>query len=169
MKQSFFASQETIAPLFVRLLLGLVLFPHGAQKLFGWFGGSGFEGTMAYFTGTVGLPWIMGFLVILIEVFGSLFLIAGFATRLSAMAVGCVMLGIVATTMNDYFFMNWFGDHKSEGMEYFLLAIGMALSLVSGGAGKWSADNLVASRKEARRKRSETDLVPGISANRKTA
>ena len=70
--------------LIARLALGLTIFPHGAQKLLGWFGGYGFEGTMGFFTTQMHLPYIMGLLVILIEFFGSLFLIFGFLTRVAA-------------------------------------------------------------------------------------
>ena len=65
-------TNNSIAPLIVRVFLGLVIFPHGAQKLLGWFNGPGFDGTMQYFTKTEGLPWIVGFTVILVEFLGAL-------------------------------------------------------------------------------------------------
>lgn len=136
-------SNNTAATL-TRTALGLVLFAHGAQKLLGWFGGYGFEGTMGFFTQTVGLPWIVGFLVIIIEFFGSLSLIAGFATRLWSIAIFFLTLGIIQTTHIQYgFFMNWFGNQKGEGIEYFLLMLGLAGSLVFSGAGKYSIDSLI--------------------------
>ena len=52
--QSLVATGDSFAPLFLRVALGVMMFPHGAQKLFGWFGGYGFTGSMGYFTGTVG-------------------------------------------------------------------------------------------------------------------
>jgi len=125
----------------LRVLLGLVLFPHGAQKLLGWFGGYGFDGTMGFLTGTVGLPWILAFLVILIEFFGALLLIAGFATRIVAVGVISLFTGIVFTShLQNGFFMNWGGSQAGEGFEYHLLAIGIALALLISGAGKWSVD-----------------------------
>lgn len=123
------------ANLVLRLFLALVLFPHGAQKLLGWFGGFGFEASMHYFTGQVGLPWIIGFLVIMIEFFAPLALVLGVAVRLSAAAIAVVMTGIIVTTFHDHFFMDWFGNQHTEGMEFFLLAIGIAVSLVVTGGG----------------------------------
>jgi putative oxidoreductase len=151
MKKLIFTTRETGAPLFVRIFLGLVLFPHGAQKLLGWFGGFGLEGTMDYFTGTVGLPWLVGFLVIIVEFFGSLALILGFAVRLWSIAMAVVMTGVIITHFSTYFFMDWFGIQKTEGMEFFLLAIGMAISLVYSGAGAWSIDALLQKSKPTKR------------------
>lgn len=142
MKKLIFNTSNTYAPLATRTLLALVLFPHGAQKLFGWFSGFGFKGTMDYFTQTVGLPWVVGFLVILLEFFGPLALLVGWGTRLWSFALLCVFSGIVLTVHHDYFFMNWFGMQKGEGAEFFLLAIGMCVSLTWSGAGRLSIDAL---------------------------
>ena len=128
----------------LRIVLGLVVFPHGAQKLLGWFGGYGFEGTMNYFTGTVGLPWIVGFLVIILEFFGSLALIAGIGTRMIAGSFIILGVGIVLTShIQNGFFINWFGNQAGEGYEYFLLWIGMAIALLLNGGGKYSVDKLL--------------------------
>ena len=105
MKQLIFKTNNAMAPLFLRLFLAIVLFPHGAQKLLGWFNGFGFEGTMGYFTGTVGLPWIIGLLVIIIEFVGPLALILGFAVRFWSIAIAVVMAGIILTNFTGYFFM----------------------------------------------------------------
>ena len=141
---SLVATGDSFAPLFVRVSLGLMLFPHGAQKLLGWFGGYGFTGTMGYFTGTVGTPWVVGLLVILGEFFGSLMLITGLGTRFAAASLVVIMLGAVWQHKSNGFFMNWFGNQKGEGLEFFVLAIGMAVALVISGAGKWSVDSLFA-------------------------
>src|SRR3954464_13447259 len=96
-----------------RLVLGLVMFPHGAQKLLGWFGGYGFSGTMDFFTGTMHLPAPLAFLVIAAEFFGAVGLILGAGTRVAAFGVASVMLGAIATTHAQFgFFMNWFGAQK---------------------------------------------------------
>lgn len=134
------APTHDYALLFLRLLLGVVLFPHGAQKLLGWFGGFGFAGTMHYFTETRGFSWPIGFLVILIEFFGPLALFLGIATRFWSAAIAFVMAGIILTTFRAYFFMDWFGVQKSEGSEYFLLAIGMSVALAIAGPGRLSLD-----------------------------
>ena len=114
--------------------------------MLGWFGGFGFEGSMGYFTQDVGLPWIVGFAVIIIEFFGPIFLILGLGTRIWSLGILAIMTGIIVTTFNDYFFMNWFGSQKTEGYEFFLLAIGMALSLIISGAGRYSIDAAISKK-----------------------
>ena len=127
-----------------RIILGLVILPHGAQKLLGWFGGFGFTNTMTYFTQTAGLPWIIAFLVIMGESFGALGLIFGFLTRLSAFGLICIMLGAIITVHSpNGFFMNWFGKQAGEGFEYHLLVIGICIPLLIGGGGRYSVDGLL--------------------------
>jgi putative oxidoreductase len=127
-----------------RVILGCVMFPHGAQKLFGWFGGFGFTNTMTYFTETAGLPWIIAFLIIMGESFGSLGLIVGFFTRLSAFGLICIMVGAIITVhIPNGLFMNWFGKQAGEGFEYHLLVIGISIPLLVSGGGKYSVDELI--------------------------
>ena len=127
-----------------RVILGCVMLPHGAQKLFGWFGGFGFSNTMTYFTQTAGLPWIIAFLIIMGESLGSLGLIVGFFTRLSALGLICIMVGAIITVhIPNGFFMNWFGKQAGEGFEYHLLVIGMSIPLLISGGGKYSVDGLI--------------------------
>jgi putative oxidoreductase len=143
MKKIMFSTSSGYGPFLVRIALGAVLFAHGAQKFLGWFGGFGFEGSMNYFTEQRGLPWIIGFLVIIIEFFGAIAIIVGAATRLWSLGILGVMSAIIITTFNDHFFMNWFGTQKEEGYEFFLLAIGMSASLVISGAGSLSIDRVI--------------------------
>mgnify|MGYP003957001285 FL=1 len=127
-----------------RVILGCVMFPHGVQKLFGWFGGFGFTNTMIYFTQTAGLPWIVAFLIIMGESLGSLGLIVGFFTRLSALGLIFIMVGAITTVhIPNGFFMNWFGKNAGEGFEYHLLVIGMSIPLLISGGGKYSVDGLI--------------------------
>jgi putative oxidoreductase len=120
------------------------MFPHGMQKLFGWFGGFGFTNTMTYFTQTAGLPWIIAFLIIMGESLGSLGLIVGFFTRLSALGLIFIMVGAITTVhIPNGFFMNWFGKNAGEGFEYHLLVIGMSIPLLISGGGKYSVDGLI--------------------------
>lgn len=138
---STFRTTKAWSPLAVRLFLGGVMLPHGMQKLLGSFQGYGFEGTMGFFTETLGMPWVLGFLVIMLEFFGSLLLIAGLATRFVATAFIAVMLGAISKVAGEYgFFMNWFGNQAGEGYEYHLLMVGMALSLLISGGGRLSVD-----------------------------
>jgi len=145
MYKKVFATTDTWAPLVLRVTLGLLIFPHGAQKLLGWFGGYGFSGTMGFFTGTLGIPALFAFLAIVAESFGALGLIVGLATRVAALGVGATMAvaALVTYSQNGYFFMNWFGAQSGEGIEYHLLAVGVAMALIVSGGGKWSLDRLL--------------------------
>jgi len=145
--KALFDTDESWSGLILRLTLGLVMFPHGAQKLLGWFGGAGFEGTMGFFTQKAGLPWIVAFLVVIGESFGSVGLLAGFLTRFTAASFIVIMLGAIVTTHIPHgFFMNWFGQQQGEGYEYHLLVIGLAAALLVTGAGRWSVDRAVTER-----------------------
>jgi putative oxidoreductase len=147
--RAFFATDDRWTGLILRLTLGLVMFPHGAQKLLGWFGGFGFDGTMGFFTQKMGLPWIIAFLVIMGEFFGSLALIVGFFTRFVAASFVAIMVGAITTSHLPHgFFMNWSGQQQGEGYEYHLLVIGMSVALMLMGAGRWSVDRMVAQRIE---------------------
>ena len=134
-------TNDRIEPLLLRLLLGVVFFPHGAQKVLGWFGGHGFAGTLGFFTQQMHVPALLAFLAIAAEFAGSLGLILGLLTRVAAFGILANMLVAVATVHSQVgFFMNWSGTQKGEGFEFHLLAIGMALALIIAGGGKLSAD-----------------------------
>ena len=139
---SLVATGDSLAATVLRLALGLMILPHGLQKTLGWFGGYGFKGSMGYLTDTVGAPWLLALLAILAESVGGLMLLAGFGTRVAALGVGGVML--VAATMHwsNGFFMNWFGQQKGEGVEFHLLALGIAAALLVLGGGRFSVDGL---------------------------
>ena len=127
----------------MRLVLGIVFFPHGAQKMLGWFGGFGFSATMGFFTHQ-GIPAIFAFLAIAAEFFGSLGLIVGFLTRIAAFGIMCNMVVAVATVhAPNGFFMNWSGQQKGEGFEFHLLVLGIGLALLIWGAGAASIDRLL--------------------------
>ena len=148
--RQLFQTDDSWTGLLLRLTLGLVMFPHGAQKLLGWYGGFGFTGTMGFFTETMHLPWIVALLVIVGEFFGSLGLIAGLLTRLTAVSFMVIMLGAIITVhLQNGFFMNWSGKQLGEGYEYHLLVIGIGLALLVTGAGMWSVDKVIAERVRA--------------------
>jgi len=147
MIRKLLATNTDILQLILRLTLGIVIFPHGAQKLLGWFGGGGFSATMQGMTG-MGLPSVIVFLVIVAEFFGSLGLITGFLTRFSAFGIAIVMLGAVATVHAKIgFFMNWMGQQQGEGFEYHLLVLGIALALMIRGGGAYSVDGALQGNK----------------------
>jgi len=127
----------------LRLVLGVVFFAHGAQKMLGWFGGFGFHGTMGAFT-QMGMPAALAFLIICTEFFGGLGLIVGLLTRIAALGITGLMIGaIFMVHLANGFFMNWMGTQKGEGFEYHLLVIAMAVVLVLRGAGAFSADRVL--------------------------
>ncbi len=146
MLKRLFDTKDNVSLLVARLALGIVFFPHGAQKLLGWFGGFGFSGTLDALT-QGGMPWIVALLVILGESLGSISLILGFLSRFCAFGIGCIMLGaILIVHHQNGFFMNWQGNQKGEGFEYHLLALGLAFALMIGGGGKWSVDRLISQK-----------------------
>jgi putative oxidoreductase len=127
----------------LRLTLAVVMFPHGAQKVFGWFGGHGFKGTMKFFTSS-GTPAILALLAIVAEFLGPVGLFVGFLTRVAALGIACVMVVAILTVHGQHgFFMNWYGNQKGEGFEYHLLVLGIAISLIVAGAGDWSLDHIL--------------------------
>lgn len=136
------ATDRSTILLVLRITLAVVFFPHGAQKMLGWFGGPGFGGEMELLTGIVGLPVIVAFLVIVIEFFAPLALAAGFLSRLAAFGIAAVMVGAVFAGghLQVGFFMDWTGAQSGEGFEYHLLAIGIAAALIIGGGGALSLD-----------------------------
>ena len=128
----------------VRLVLGIVFFAHGAQKMLGWFGGYGFQGTMGFFTHS-GIPAPLAFLAICAEFFGGLGLIVGLLSRIAAFGIMVNMLVAIATVHRfNGFFMNWFGNQKGEGYEYHLLAVALCLVVMIKGAGALSLDRALA-------------------------
>ena len=147
MKKLFETDPNNWSALIARLALSIVIFPHGAQKLFGWFGGYGFGGTMGFLTSQAGLPYIIALLVILIESIAALFIFFGFATRIAAFGILANFLGIVIKIdAGNNFFMNWGGTQKGEGLEYFLLLFGLAIILLITGGGKASVDAVLAKK-----------------------
>jgi putative oxidoreductase len=128
----------------LRLVLGVVFFFHGAQKVLGWFGGYGFSGTMNFFTHNMGIPAVFAFLAIAAEFLGSLGLILGLLARVAAggIIVNMVMAILMVHRANGIF-MNWSGNQKGEGYEYHLLAIAIGLAVVIRGAGAFSVDRLI--------------------------
>jgi len=147
--QTLFKTNDSVSSLIARLALGLVMFPHGAQKALGWFGGYGFNGTMGFFTGQMHIPAVFAFLAIAAEFAGSIGLITGFLSRVAAFGIGMNMA--VATLLvhgANGFFMNWYGNQKGEGFEYHLLTLGLAVGVILAGAGKWSIDSVLSRRLE---------------------
>ncbi|MBA2458296.1 MAG: DoxX family protein [Gemmatimonadales bacterium] len=141
--RSLLRTDADVGPLILRLTLAAVFFPHGAQKMLGWFGGPGFTGEMQFFTETMGIPAVFAFLAIVTEFFGPIGLALGLLGRVAAFGIGCVMVVAALTSHVQHgFFMNWFGEMSagSEGFEYHLLVLGMVLVIVIKGSGGLSLD-----------------------------
>ena len=145
MIRKLFATDDNTATAILRLVLGVVFFAHGAQKMLGWFGGFGFSGTMGFFTGTMHIPAPLAFLAIAAEFFGSLGLILGFLTRIAALGIATNMVVAIATVHSAVgFFMNWNGTQKGEGYEMHLLVLAMTAFLIIRGGGAFSIDRAIA-------------------------
>lgn len=144
----FFATNDSKTLFFQRLILALVIFPHGAQKLLGWFGGPGFDGTVKMMGDYMHIPAPVAVLVILAESFGALALAMGAFTRFAAAGITLTMLGaIFIAHVPNGFFMNWSGAQAGEGFEYHLLALALSIPLIVKGAGSYSVDKVIASHR----------------------
>jgi len=145
MFKEFLRTDNSPAQLVIRLALGVVMFPHGAQKVLGWFGGTGINKTLQAFAG-MGFPdWsvvaLMG-----VESLGAVLLVFGFLTRLWAIGIGAsITICMFLSHVQHGFFMNWFGQQQGEGFEYHLLVIGICLALLIKGGGALSVDRKLSS------------------------
>jgi putative oxidoreductase len=146
MIRTIVSTDDSIATVILRLVLGVVFFAEGAQKMLGWFGGSGFAGTMGFFTGTMHVPAPLAFLAICAEFFG-MGLIIGFLTRIAVFGIATNMVVAIATVHRHFgFFMNWNGTQKGEGFEFHLLVLAIAAFLMIRGAGAFSVDHVLSIR-----------------------
>ena len=133
-------------PMLARLALGIVVFPHGAQKVLGWFGGSGIDGALGFYT-SMGVPAFLGWIAMTIELVGGIALIVGILGRVAAFAVALDM--VVAVIQMHWmvgFFMNWDGQLRGEGFEFHILAVTLALIVIIRGSGALSLDRAIMTR-----------------------
>jgi len=149
--RKLFHTDDDIATAILRLVLGVVFFAHGAQKMLGWFGGYGFSGTMGFFTRSMHIPAPFAVLAIAAEFFGGIGLILGFLTLLAAFGIAVNMLVAIAMVHSSFgFFMNWTGVQKGEGFEYHLLVLAMTVFLIIRGAGAFSVDGVISAATPSR-------------------
>ena len=136
------ADKQAWAPAALRAPLGVILFAHGAQKVFGWFGGYGWNGSMEYFEQTLHIPAPFAIAAFLIELIGGLALLGGFLTRWAAIFVaGEMLVAAVKVHLPNGFFLNWSNTpNQGHGIEYSLLVIGTAIALAIIGGGRYSVD-----------------------------
>jgi putative oxidoreductase len=139
----FVQTERSYALLVLRVALAVVIFPHGVQKLLGWFGGPGVDGTMQLFA-ALGVPAAIAVLVIVSDFFGSLALAIGVFGRFASFGTTMVMLGaMVLVHSPNGFFLNWNGDQAGEGIQFHLLVLAVAVVLMVKGSGAWSIDRLL--------------------------
>jgi putative oxidoreductase len=134
------ATSESLGPLALRVPVGIIFMAHGAQKLFGWFGGYGLEGTGQWMA-SIGLQpgYLMALLAGSAEFFGALALLLGLLVRPAAGALGFTMLvAILGVHAGKGFFV------ASNGIEYALALFAASLSLLASGGGRASADAALA-------------------------
>lgn len=154
MRTRTLTTSGSLGPTVARLSLGVILFPHGAQHLLGWFGGYGFGGTLGWMTGTLGFPAPLAALAIVTEFLAPIALVLGLGSRFAALGVIGIMLGALSTHLQNGFFMNWFGGLPagSEGYEYHLIMLALAATVVLEGGGLGSLDRVLTRRGESGRR-----------------
>ncbi len=128
--------------LVVRVIVGLLLFGHGSQKLFGWFGGHGLKGTAGWL-GSIGMQpaTFWAFMAGLSEAAGGLLLALGFLNPIGS-------LGIIAAMLTATFKVHWTKGiwNMNGGMEFPLTNIAVALGIALTGPGAYSLDAMLGIR-----------------------
>ena len=143
MVQSLLSTDSSSAALVLRLTLAAVMFPHGAQKVLGWFGGYGLKGTLGYFQNTLGIPAPLALAAFAAEFLAPIALVLGLGGRLAAVAIGITMLVALTLHKSNGFFMNWTGAQKGEGFEFHLALIAISAAVAILGSGAFSLDRLL--------------------------
>ncbi|HFU75844.1 MAG TPA: DoxX family protein [Arcobacter sp.] len=133
-------TDDNKASIFLRVSFAIMMIPHGAGKLFGIWGGFGFEKTLHHFTENMAIPFVFAVLAILIEFFSAIAILVGYQTRINAFLLACVMFVAGLMHLEHGFYMNWFGQKAGEGFEFHIIAVGMMLALAVLGGGKYSLD-----------------------------
>lgn len=130
----------------IRVISGIIIFPYGMQKLFGWWddlgGGVGIKETLASFA-LKKIPVYVSWMVILAQSFGSIMLIIGLFGRIGALFNFLIFVGAMFKHSSDGWAMNWTGTKKGEGIEYFIMLLAMLLFVIINGSGALSIDYLL--------------------------
>jgi putative oxidoreductase len=124
---------------FLRIIAGIIIFPYGMQKLFGWFGGPGIKGSLEQLTAR-NIPEFIAWLIIIGQSFGSIALMCGFLGRVAAGGLFIIFTGALIVHLPDGWQLNWFGAKKGEGIEYFVMLLSLLLIIVLKGSGALLVD-----------------------------
>jgi putative oxidoreductase len=123
----------------IRAVAGIVIWPYGMQKLFGWFGGVGIKGTFEEMA-IKKVPKFIAWLVIIGQSFGSTALVFGFLGRIAAGGLFIIFAGALIFHLPNGWTMNWFGEKDGEGIEYHVLLLTLLLAVLIKGSGALSVD-----------------------------
>lgn len=146
MKQSnLFSTIDCWGLIFIRLALGTIFMAHGGQKLFGWAGGAGFEGTIQFFQSSWGIPMVLSILAMVTEFLGGLAVLLGCLTRVAALGLGTVMgAAIYKVHYVHGFFLNWScAENIGHGLEFNVALLAMSATLLFSGPGNLSVDKFL--------------------------
>jgi putative oxidoreductase len=146
MKNQIFGTNGNYASTALRTMLGTIIFSHGAQSLLGWFGGYGMKATLQFLTTAMSVPLVVAIAVILIQFFGSIMLIVGAGTRIAALGIFGIFIGMASYHFQFGLHMNWGGSKGGEGFEYHILVLGMSIALFILGGGALSVDRKIATK-----------------------
>jgi putative oxidoreductase len=128
----------------IRIVLGVVFFAHGAQMALGWFGGAGIQSTLSTFRKNLQIPAPLALLSVAAQFLGGLGLIVGLLSRVAAFGIAIVMsVALLVVHRKFGFFMNWFGEKEGHGIEYHVLVLALALTVIIKGAGAFSLDQVL--------------------------
>ena len=126
----------------VRIVVGIIIFYYGVQKVFSCFGWWGIKGTIEQMNAK-NIPLFVTYLVIIGQFLGSIALIFGFMGRVAAAGNFIIFTGAMITHLPDGWSMNWFNKKKGEGIEYFVMLLTLLGLIILKGSGSLSIDLLL--------------------------
>jgi putative oxidoreductase len=123
--------------LLLRVIAGIIILPYGLKKL-GWLKGPGNNSFSKM--REMGVPLLLSWLITIAQTLGAIALLVGFLGRIAAAGNLVIMFGAMLYHVKDGWSMNWYGEKKGEGIEYFVMLLGILLAIIINGSGAWSID-----------------------------